>query len=136
MDIPAHLFLTLPLAIMLTESHSLLQSHHMNFFRSLLLIWNRKVSSFLPRLAPILFKYCQTYPNVVICRQINQMMEGIARGVSAGVNLCDSGIRGRNDNAPTPQSRHIRAWCSRDDVVISIVAPSVLKRNKSVRCYV
>ncbi len=64
------------------------------------------------------------------------MIQEIAKGVSAGVKGFECGITGGlNDNAPTGESRHIRARCSKEDVVISIVAPSVLNRNNSVGYY-
>lgn len=59
------------------------------------------------------------------------------KGVSAGVKGFECDITGGlNDNAPTGESRHIRAVSSIEDVVISIVAHSGLKHNNSVRYYV
>lgn len=58
------------------------------------------------------------------------------RGVSAGVKVFDSGIRGGNDNAPTGESRHIRAFGYCRDLVISIVARSMIIFNNYARYYV
>jgi len=103
-----------------------------DYFVSLLNTWKKKAISFLPRLIPVISKSCQTYPNVVIC---NQAIQGIAKGVSAGVKLIRCGIN--CDAAPTGnRGSELIAVRTADDVIISTVAHSIINFNSYARCYV
>jgi hypothetical protein len=91
-------------------------------------LWKPKNFSLAPRSTTFTSRFYRT------CEKVSSI---VVVGDSAGVIGIECDITGGlNDNAPTGESRHIRVGCSRDDVVISIVAPNVFKYNKSVECYV
>lgn len=93
--------------------------------------WNKKDFWFQQRSAPIISKYCQTYPNVYI---LIQMTEKATRGVSAGVKGFECGIKGRP--APTEcRSSIFIAVCYDSNVVIPILAHSSIDFNSFARCY-
>lgn len=96
-----------------------------SYSRSHCNIWKEKVLSYLQKLTMSASKSSPISLNVITTNLANVCVGVIKK-------KCDI----LNGNAPTGESRHLRAWCSKDDLVISIVAPSVLKRNDSMRCYV
>ena len=89
-------------------------------------IWKQKVFLFPPNAMTYIYKFYLT---------CEKHFTTSKRGVSAGVKLIRCGIN--CDAAPTGnRGSELIAVCTAEDVVISTVALSVLKRNKSVRCYV
>lgn len=109
-------------------SHLTLKMTMKLYSNNLIIFWKRKDLWYLPKQIPKISKYYQTCSNVI--------STGIL-GVSAGVLGIECGITvGLNENAPTGESRHIRAVSPIDEVDISIVAHSELNRNNSVRYYV
>ncbi len=138
MDILAHLFWSLLSTIMCEIFHS--QSTRILFMigysKYHCISWRQRAIWYLVKSVPSTSKSCQTYPNVVICRQIQQMMERVTRGVSAGVKGFECDIRGRNENAPTDCRGIFGAFGSHRDVVIPIVVQSVINFNNYERDYV
>jgi len=99
--------------------------------------WKKKAIWFQPKSTALTSKSCQTYLNLVICRQIQQMIQGIAKGVSAGVKGFKCGITGRlNENASTKCRGVSEAFGSYRQLVIPIVAKSIINFNSYARHYV
>ncbi len=109
----------------------------MNTFKYRFNIWRKKDFSSVPRYQTFISRFYQTSSKVANCRQIRQTIQGIAKGVSAGVKGFECGIKGGlNDNAPTGESRHIRAGGHIEHVVISIVAAGIIIFNNYEAYYV
>lgn len=98
-------------------------------------IWKKKDFWFQQSMMPIISKYCQTYLNIVICRQIQQTIQRTTKGVSAGVKRFDCG-KVLNENAPTDCRGIFGAFGSYRDVVIPIVAKSMINFNNYARLHV
>jgi hypothetical protein len=90
--------------------------------------WKEKDFSFPQKLTKTWSRF---YPIL-----LNATWGGIGNAY-AGVKVYEyDKIGALNENAPTGESRHIRALSSRDDLVISIVAQCIINFNNYARRYV
>ena len=99
-----------------------------DFLKFPLNFWRKRDTSFLLKLTKTWLKFYQTL--------VNAIWGGIGDAY-AGVKVFGyDKIGALNENAPTGESRHIRALSSRDDLVISIVAQCIINFNNYARRYV
>ena len=108
----------------------------MTILKNLWNSWRKKEFLFQLKLKTIISKFYQTYPNLVICRQIRQMIQSIVRSHSAGAKLFECDISDKNENAPTKSRGIFDAFGIYRGLVIPIVAKSIINFNSYVRLYV
>lgn len=136
MDTPALRFLTWLSCSICEINPSNTQMLPMNNLKNLWNSWKKRGFFFLPNVKTITFKSFQTCTILVICRQIRQTMHKAIRSHSVGVKSFECDISDKNENAPTECRGIFEAFGFYRDVVIPIVAKSIINFNSYARLYV